>query len=78
MMMPNLAVNLPLKAFKLIDSGCPACGATAGGRNELQYHSLSIWCLRCGWSANWQAILQRISNDGKLDGDVHSGLADKP
>lgn len=73
--MANLAVNLPIKAWKLIDSGCPACGASKGGRG-VQYHSLFIWCLRCGWAANWQAILARISDDGKLDGDVQSRLAD--
>lgn len=71
----NLAVNLPMKAWKLIDGGCPACGASAGGRKGVHYHSLSVWCLRCGWSANWQAILHRITNDGQLTGNVHSRLA---
>lgn len=62
----NLAVNLPMKAFKLIDSGCPACGAQKGGRQGLHYHSESVWCLRCRWGANWHAILGRIAADGTL------------
>lgn len=71
----NFAMNLPMKAFKLIDSGCPKCGAKSGAYQPLQYHSVSIWCLRCGWGANWQIILHRITDSGQLTGDVHSGLA---
>lgn len=73
--MPNLAMNLPMKAYKLIDSGCPSCGAQAGGFKPFQYHSESVWCMRCKWAANWRAILPRVSDDGKLTGDIHSGLA---
>lgn len=62
----NFAVNLPMRAFNLIDRGCPGCGAQKGGRQGLHYHAESVWCLRCGWAANWQAILGRITAEGVL------------
>lgn len=49
--------------WALIDKGCPNCGARAGGPRGLHYHGLSVWCLRCGWSSNWDvlpAALQKL------------------
>ena len=40
--------------WALIDAGCPKCGARQGGARGLHYHSLSVWCLRCGWAKNWK------------------------
>ena len=39
--------------WELIRSGCPNCGAQRGGSKGLQFHSLSVWCLNCGWGKNW-------------------------
>jgi hypothetical protein len=33
--------------WELIKSGCPRCGL------KLQYHTLTVWCLSCGWAMNW-------------------------
>lgn len=32
---------------------CPRCGAGSGGRYGVHSHSLSVWCLNCGWGRNW-------------------------
>ena len=39
--------------WELISNGCLNCGAKEGGPRGLHWHSLSVWCLRCGWSKNW-------------------------
>lgn len=35
--------------WELIKAGCPRCGY-----NNLQWHTKSVWCLRCDWSKNWK------------------------
>jgi len=40
--------------WELIRQGCPRCGAQRGGQYGLQFHSLSVWCLGCGWAKNWE------------------------
>lgn len=40
--------------WALIRAGCPRCGAQRGGRAGLHWHTLSVWCLGCGWSKNWR------------------------
>lgn len=30
-----------------VRKGCPRCG------DKIQYHSLTAWCLSCGWAKNW-------------------------
>jgi hypothetical protein len=31
---------------KIIKEGCPVCA------ERVYFHSLSIWCMRCGWGKN--------------------------
>ncbi len=38
---------------KFMNAGCPNCGATRGGPRGLHHHSLSVWCLRCGFGRDW-------------------------
>jgi hypothetical protein len=40
--------------WALIREGCPRCGAQRGGSRGLHWHTLSVWCLGCGWSKNWR------------------------
>jgi ribosomal protein L37E len=35
--------------WERVRAGCPQCG------NRVYWHSLSVWCLRCGWGRNWAA-----------------------
>lgn len=30
-----------------VAAGCPRC------KNTIQYHTLTAWCLKCGWAQNW-------------------------
>lgn len=33
--------------WKRVATGCPTC------KSKIQYHSLTAWCLKCGWAQNW-------------------------
>lgn len=33
--------------WKRVAAGCPVC------RHKIQYHTLTAWCLKCGWAKNW-------------------------
>lgn len=37
----------PQVDWQRIREGCPRCAG------RLQYHSLTAWCLSCGWAKNW-------------------------
>jgi hypothetical protein len=47
--------------WDLINRGCPNCGSPAAGpehnhTGRLHWHTLSVWCLRCGWAGNWSNL----------------------
>lgn len=48
--------------WALIRSGCPQCG------NELQWHSLTAWCLHCNWGMNWD---EWVKEKKKLHDGLH-------
>lgn len=33
--------------WKRVAGGCPVC------KSRIQYHTLTAWCLKCGWAMNW-------------------------
>ncbi len=35
---------------------CPRCAATRGGRHGVHSHAKTVWCLRCGWAQNVEAL----------------------
>lgn len=34
--------------WKRVAAGCPVC------QGKIQYHTLTAWCLNCGWAMNWE------------------------
>jgi hypothetical protein len=50
--------------WDLINNGCPVCRSPAAGpengyRGQLNWHSLTVWCNRCGWGRNWEDLRRR-------------------
>lgn len=43
---------MPLRVPGTDITECPNCGASVGGPRGVHYHSLSAWCLNCGWGSN--------------------------
>lgn len=38
--------------YAFVARGCPRCLD-----RDLQRHSLTVWCLRCGWASNWDRLI---------------------